>query len=86
MGTPTEAEDSSNVTEQAHRCWYFFDERVPESELMVPIVNRHGLAFAVRPGACPPEFLARLNEAAVHVLGVGLAVVKPQEQTPVPEP
>lgn len=55
------------------RVWYFFDERVPESELLVPIANEHGLAFAVRPGKMEPEMLDRLNEAADHVLSVGLA-------------
>ncbi|MFH9957344.1 hypothetical protein ACH4OX_24465 [Streptomyces roseolus] len=81
-----EAEDSSSVKVPAQRCWYFFSEDLPDGETMVPIVTRHGLAFAVRPGACPPEFLDRLNEAAEHVLGVGLAAIKPQQRTPLPEP
>ncbi|WP_307538236.1 hypothetical protein [Streptomyces sp. V3I8] len=39
----------------------------------MPIENEYGLAFAVRPGKMEPEMLDRLNEAADHVLNVGLA-------------
>lgn len=56
------------------RVWYFFSDDVPESELIVPIKSDHGLAFAVRPKAgMDQKMLDRLNEAAEHVLGVGLA-------------
>ncbi|WP_432114051.1 hypothetical protein [Streptomyces sp. S1] len=53
---------------------------------MVPILGDHGAAFAVRPGACPPEFLDRLNEAADHLISLGLAEIPIPQQTPPPEP
>jgi hypothetical protein len=56
------------------RVWYFFSDDVPECELIVPIESDYGLAFAVRPNAGMDQaMLDRLNEAADHVLGVGLA-------------
>jgi hypothetical protein len=56
------------------RVWYFYSDDLPDDEILVPIKNEHGLAFAVRPGPwMSPEMLDRLNEAAEHVLGVGLA-------------
>ncbi|MDH6435569.1 hypothetical protein M2158_004046 [Streptomyces sp. SAI-144] len=56
------------------RVWYFFSDDVPECELIVPIKSDHGLCFAVRPNAgMDQKMLDRLNEAADHVLGVGLA-------------
>jgi len=55
------------------RVWYFFSDDLPDGEILVPIKSEHGLAFAVRPGKMPQEMLDRLNEAADHVLGVGLA-------------
>lgn len=56
------------------RVWYFFSDDVPECELIVPIKTDYGLAFAVRPKAGMSQaMLDRLNEAADHVLGVGLA-------------
>lgn len=56
------------------RVWYFFSDDVPEGELIVPIKSDHGLAFAVRPNSGMNQaMLDRLNEAADHVLGVGLA-------------
>lgn len=55
------------------RVWYFFSDDLPDGEILVPIKSEHGLAFAVRPGTMQPEMLDRLNQAADHVLGVGLA-------------
>jgi hypothetical protein len=57
------------------KVWYFFSDDLPDGEILVPIRNEHGLAFAVRPGqgSMSQEMLDRLNEAADHVLGVGLA-------------
>ncbi|MFJ6561894.1 hypothetical protein ACIQMV_18935 [Streptomyces sp. NPDC091412] len=56
------------------RVWYFFSDDLPDGELIVPIVSDHGLAFAVRPDAgMDKDMLARLNEAADHVMSVGLA-------------
>lgn len=53
--------------------WYFFSDKVPEKEVIVPIKNSRGLAFAVRPGTMPQETLDALNETARFVLSVGLA-------------
>lgn len=56
------------------RVWYFFSEDVPDGQLMIPIVNDHGLAFAVKPNAgMEQEMLDELNRVADHVLGVGIA-------------
>jgi len=57
------------------RVWYFFSDDLPDEEILVPFKTQHGLAFGVRPGKMEPEMLHRLNEAADHVLGVGLAHV-----------
>lgn len=55
------------------RVWYFFSDDLPDGEILVPIKSGYGLAFAVRPGTMQEEMLDRLNQAADHVLGVGLA-------------
>lgn len=55
------------------RVWYFFSDDLPDGEILVPITSEHGMCFAVRPGTMSREMLDRLNEAAAHVLGVGLA-------------
>jgi hypothetical protein len=56
------------------RVWYFFSDDVPEGKLMIPIVNDHGLAIAVRPDAgMEREMLDELNRVADHVVGVGIA-------------
>ncbi|MDQ1037230.1 hypothetical protein QFZ75_003646 [Streptomyces sp. V3I8] len=65
--------DDCMESPRSPRVWYFFSSAVPEDELLVPIENEYGLAFAVRPGKMEPEMLDRLNEAADHVLNVGLA-------------
>ncbi|MGW5126715.1 hypothetical protein ACWEQ7_22195 [Streptomyces sp. NPDC004069] len=56
------------------RVWYFFSDDLPDGELIVPIVSdEHGLAFAVRPNAgMDKEMLDRLNQAADHVLSIGI--------------
>ncbi|KKZ72303.1 hypothetical protein VO63_19200 [Streptomyces showdoensis] len=59
---------------------------MPETEIIVPIVTPSGIAFAVRPGAMPEQTLDRLNEAADHLLSVGLAAIRLPRQTPPPEP
>jgi hypothetical protein len=60
--------------EPRQRVWYFFSDDVPDGELIVPIKNEHGLAFAVRPDAgMKQEMLDELNRVADYVLGVGLA-------------
>lgn len=64
------------------RAWYFFSDKVPEEEVIVPIRNRHGLAFAVRDGATPEEIVKALNETAEFVLGVGLAHLGHTEKPP----
>ncbi|MER5600521.1 hypothetical protein, partial [Streptomyces sp. NPDC002265] len=53
--------------------WYFFSDKVPEGEVIVPIKTGQGLAFAVRPGVTAEEIVDALNETARFVLGVGLA-------------
>ncbi|MFF5186427.1 hypothetical protein ACFY30_22070 [Streptomyces sp. NPDC000345] len=73
------------VSPQASRAWYFFDHRVPSGEVIVPIKNSQGLAFAVRPTATPEEIVAALNETAEFVLGVGLARVGQTEQQKPPD-
>ncbi|MFE9920432.1 hypothetical protein ACFYQA_02260 [Streptomyces sp. NPDC005774] len=56
------------------RVWYFFSDDLPEDEIFMPIRNEHGLAFAVRPNSGMDQaMLDRLNEAADHVISVGLA-------------
>lgn len=84
LTTPTGAEPSRAA--KAPRCWFFFSADLPDGEMMVPITTEHGLAYAVRPGACPDAFLERLNEAARHAVGVGLATIQLPQQTPPPEP
>jgi hypothetical protein len=56
------------------RFWYAFSDDLPEGELVVPVKNEYGLAFAVRRDAgITQEMLDQLNAAADFVLGVGLA-------------
>ncbi|MFE4051201.1 hypothetical protein [Streptomyces sp. YIM B13518] len=61
--------------QQTHgRVWYFFSDDVPDGELMIPILNEYGLAFAVKPNAgMTQEMLDELNRVADHVMGVGIA-------------
>ncbi|GAA3301404.1 hypothetical protein [Streptomyces cinereospinus] len=65
--------------------WFFFDSRVPEREVMVPIRNRHGLAFAVRPGATPEEIIDALNTTSEFVLRIGLVSLGQTEQQKPPD-
>ncbi|MFF8879634.1 hypothetical protein [Streptomyces flaveolus] len=56
------------------RVWFFFSDDVPpDGDMMVPIVNEHGLAVAVRTNGVTQEALDELNRVADHVLGVGIA-------------
>ena len=68
-----------------NRAWYFFDNRVPPGEVIVPIKNSRGLAFAVRPTATAEEIVGALNATAEFVLGVGLARVGQTEQQKPPD-
>ncbi|MFH9404930.1 MULTISPECIES: hypothetical protein [unclassified Streptomyces] len=67
---------------QQARAWYFFSDEVPDGEVIVPIKTRYGLAFACRPGEMTQRMLDGLNEAARHVLGVGLATITDNEKPP----
>ncbi|WP_460067321.1 hypothetical protein [Streptomyces sp. YKOK-I1] len=73
------------VSPQASRAWYFFDDRVPSGEVIVPIKNSQGLAFAVRPTATAEELVDALNATAEFVLGVGLAHLGQTEQQKPPD-
>jgi hypothetical protein len=57
------------------RVWYFFSDDLPEGELIMPVKNKYGLAFAVRRGKMREEMLDQLNATADFVLGMGLAHV-----------
>jgi len=63
------------LQQQHGRVWFFFSDDVPpDGDLMIPIVNEHGLAIAVRPNAgLEQAMLDDLNRVADHVVGVGLA-------------
>jgi hypothetical protein len=64
------------------RAWYFFSEDLPDGEVIVPIRNRHGLAFAVRKDAEPQEIIDSLNETARFVLDLGLGYIGQPEAPP----
>lgn len=64
------------------QAWYFFSDKVPKKEVIVPIRTSHGLAFAVRTGASAEEIVEALNETAEFVLGVGLAHIGHTEKPP----
>ena len=61
---------------------YFFDNRVPESEVVVTIRTSQGLRFAVHPEATPQEILGALNRTAEFAFGVGLASIGPARTPP----
>lgn len=64
------------------RVWYFFSDELPDGELIMPVKNRYGLAFAVRRGRMEQEMLDQLNATADFVLGVGLAHLDGHEDKP----
>lgn len=66
---------------QAPRAWYVFSDDLPDDEVIVPIKTKSGdLAFAIRRGEMTDRMLARLNETARFVLGVGLVQIGDNEQ------
>ncbi|MEU5664720.1 hypothetical protein [Streptomyces longwoodensis] len=67
---------------ESQTAWFFLDERVPESEVVVPIRSSHGLAMAVSPTATVEELINALNETTRFVLGVGLAHLGHMEKPP----
>lgn len=67
---------------ESPRVWYFFSDDLPDGEVIVPIKNEHGLAFAVRRGAMEQSTLDELNRTAQFVLGVGLMRLGETEKPP----
>lgn len=62
--------------------WYFFSDDLPDGEVILPIKNEHGLAFAVRRGAMEQSTLDDLNRTMRFVLGVGLLHLGQTEKPP----
>jgi hypothetical protein len=68
---------------RAPRVRYVFSDDLPDGEVIVPIKTKSGdLIFPVRRGEMTERMLAGLNEAAAHVLGVGLAQISENEKPP----
>ncbi|MFG3323759.1 hypothetical protein ACGF3J_37510 [Streptomyces sp. NPDC048171] len=68
---------------RAPRVEYVFSDDLPDGEVIVPIKTKSGrLIFPVRRGEMTERMLAGLNEAAQHVLGVGLAEISDNEVPP----
>ncbi|GHC28769.1 MULTISPECIES: hypothetical protein [Streptomyces] len=62
---------------------YVFSDDLPDGEVIVPIRTKSGrLIFPVRRGEMTERMLAGLNEAAAHVVGVGLAEIRDNEVPP----
>lgn len=68
--------------EESPTVWYAFSDDLPDGEVIVPIRNKHGLAFAVRRGAMEQSALDDLNRGMKFVLGVGLLRLGQTENPP----
>lgn len=62
--------------------WYFFSDDLPDGEVILPIKNQHGLAFAVRRGAMEQSTLDDLNRTMRFVLSVGHLRLGQTEEPP----
>jgi hypothetical protein len=54
------------------RAWFVFSDDLPEREIIVPILTKHGTAMAVRPGEMTPQLLKALNQSVKHLIDTGL--------------
>ncbi|KUN34803.1 hypothetical protein AQJ30_27405 [Streptomyces longwoodensis] len=67
---------------ESQTSWFFFDERVPGEQVVVPVKNGHGLGWAICPTATPEQIVEALNATMRFVLGVGLLRLGDTEKPP----
>ncbi|NUS74958.1 MAG: hypothetical protein HOV70_02000 [Streptomyces sp.] len=69
MESPEQPESDA---QRPARAWFFFSDDLPEGELVVPILTKHGTAMGVPPGEMTPRLLQALNQTVKQLIDTGL--------------
>lgn len=69
-----EPPEESERFEKCHsaRIWFTSSDDLPEGEIVVPVLTKHGVALVVRPGEQMPRLLQALNETMRLLIDTGL--------------